>query len=144
MKELFLFLSFSFFFFWPWTVEKHCTLTPIQAQPHDPLHPSPCISSPPLHPRFTHRPKPTTNTSSAANQLAGPPSASAPDSAAAERLQTCLSKITVTYQKSNSYLVKHIHSQTLANSKNRAPEKRENRSMYHIIPGREKTALMWV
>lgn len=141
MKDLFLFFILFLFFC---TAEKHFTLTPTQKQPYDPLHPSPCISSPPLHPRFTYRTKPTTNTRSAANQLAGLPSASAPDSAAAEGLQTCLSKITVMCQKSNSYLVKYIHTQTLANRLNRAPEKRENRSMYHIIPGREETALMWV
>lgn len=54
MKELFLFLSF---FFGPRTVEKHCTLTPNQAQPYDSLHPSPCISSSLLYPHFTHWPK---------------------------------------------------------------------------------------
>lgn len=87
-------------------------------------------------------PKPTTNTSSAANQLAGPPSASAtPNSATAEGLQTWRSKITVTYQKSYSYLVKYIHSQSLANRMDRAPEKRENHSVYHIIPRREKNCI---
>ncbi|CAB1427839.1 unnamed protein product [Pleuronectes platessa] len=45
---------------------------------------------PQLHPPAK---SPTTNTGSAANPLAGPPSASAPDAVAVDELQTCPSRI---------------------------------------------------